>query len=226
MAAETGNSGGDGGGNLPGPAGRGRRRLPVIPLLVFLALVGGLVLLVVARSSPQQQIRRLIDRQIKLAVAGRYGRLHATLTPKAKAACGTPQDFAGELQRMAASEPDFWSLIDIRNIGIQVAGDRAMVSYTITYNGRVVERATLQDPDIYIKWTQPTVLGPRPSAEAIRRQLAALDRQQKPGPVANPLPPKQYKAARDRIIDGAKKQPVLWKRGQWYDELDNHVHCA
>jgi hypothetical protein len=208
-----------------GPTRR-RRRLPVIPLLVLLAMVGGLVLLVVARSSPQQQIRRLIDRQIKLAVAGRYGRLHATLTPKAKAACGTPQDFAGELQRMAASEPDFWSLIDIRSIRIEVAGDRAMVFYTITYNGRVVERATLQDPDIYMKWTQPTVLGPRPSAEAIRRQLAALDRQQRPGPVANPLPPKQYKAARDRIIDGAKKQPVLWKRGQWYDELDNHVHCA
>ena len=226
MAAETSNSSTDGGETLPGPAGRCPRPFPVIPLLVLLALVGGLVLLVVARSSPQQQIRRLIDRQIKLAVAGRYGRLHATLTPKAKAACGTPQDFAGELQRMAASEPDFWSLIDIRNIRIQVAGDRAIVSYTITYNGRVVERATLQDPDIYIKWTQPTVLGPRPSAEAVRRQIAALDRQQKPGPVANPLPPKQYKAARDRIIDGAKKQPVLWKRGQWYDEVDNHVHCG
>ena len=204
----------------------GRRRPPVIPILVLLALLGGLALLVVARSTPQQQIRRLIDRQIKLAVAGRYGKLHATLSPKAKAACGSSHDFAGELQAFAASEPDFWSLIDIRNIRIQVEGNRALVSYTVTYNGRVVERATLQDPDIYTKWTQPTVLGPRPSAEAIRKQIAALDRQQRPGPVSNPLPPKQYRAARDRITEGAKKQPVLWKRGQWYDDVDNHVHCS
>src|SRR5256885_10687661 len=100
----------------PAPAPhRGRGRPPVIPILVLLALIGGLALLVVARSTPQQQIRRLIDRQIKLAVAGRSGKPHATLSPKAKAACGTPQDFAGELQRMAASEPDFWALIDIRD---------------------------------------------------------------------------------------------------------------
>jgi hypothetical protein len=198
----------------------------VIPLLVLLALIGGLVLLVVARSSPQQQIRRLIDRQIKLAVAGRYGKLHATLTPKAKAACGSPHDFAGELQRLAVSEPDFWYLVDIRNINVKVEGNRALVTYTVTYNGRVVERATLQDPDLYIRWTQPTVLGPKPSKASIAAQVAALDRQQKPGPLANPLPPKQYKAARDRIIREGKRQPVLWKKGQWYDEFDSHVHCG
>jgi type II secretory pathway pseudopilin PulG len=208
-----------------GEARRTRRRPPVIPLLVLLALLGGLALLVVARSSPQQQIRRLIDRQIKLAVAGRFGQLHATLSPKAKAACGAAHDFAGELQGLLLSEPDFWYLIDTRNIQIQVDGDRALVTYTVTYNGRVVERATLQDPDIYIRWTEPTRLGPKPSKASIDAQLAALDRQQKPGPLANPLPPKQFKAARDRIIDAGRKQPVLWKKGQWYDEVDNHVHC-
>jgi hypothetical protein len=184
------------------------------------------VLLVVGRSSPQQQIRRLIDRQIKLAVAGRFGMLHATLTPRAKAACGTPHDFAGELQGLRLSEPDFWNLVDIRNIQIQVDGDRALVTYTVTYNGRVVERATLQDPDVYIRWTQPTRLGPKPSKASVDAQLAALARQQRSGPLANPLPPKQYEAARDRIIRESKKQPVLWKKGQWYDELDSHVHCG
>lgn len=198
----------------------------MIPLLVLLALLGGLALLVVARSSPQQQIRRLIDRQIKLAVAGRYGKLHATLSPRAKAACGAPHDFASVLQNLAVSEPDFWSLIDIRNIQIQVKGDRALVTYNITYNGRVVERATLGDPDIYIRWTRPTVLGPRPSKAAIDAQLAALARQQNPGPVANPLPPKQYKAARDRVIKEGNRRPVVWKKGQWYDEVDSHVHCG
>jgi hypothetical protein len=214
----------DGPGISPESPGR-RRRPPLIPLIVLLALIGGLVLLVVSRSSPQQQIRRLIDRQIKLAVAGRFGLLHATLTPKAKAACGSPHDFAGTLQALRLSEPDFWHLIDIRNIQVKVDGDRALVTYTVTYNGRVVERATLQDPDIYIRWTQPTRLGPKPSKANVDAQLAALDRQQSPGPLANPLPPKQYQAARDRIIRESNRQPVLWEKGQWYDELDNHVHC-
>jgi hypothetical protein len=205
-------------------AGR-RRRFPVVPLLVLLALLGGLAFLVAGRSSPQQQIRRLIDRQIKLAISGKFGQLHATLSPKAKTACGGPHDFAGDLQGLRLSEPDFWYLIDIRNIKIHVDGDRALVTYTVTYNGRVVERATLQDPDVYIRWTEPTRFGRKPSQASIDARLADLDRQQKPGPLANPLPPKQYKAARDRIIDEGKKSPLLWKKGQWYDEVDNHVHC-
>jgi hypothetical protein len=151
--------------------------------------------------------------------------LHATLAPRAKAACGGPHDFAGELQGLRLSEPDFWHLIDIRDINVLVTGDRALVTYTVTYNGRIVERATLQDPDVYIRWTEPTRLGPKPSKASVDAQLAALDRQQRPGPVANPLPPKQYQAARDRIIRESKRQPVLWEKGQWYDELDSHVHC-
>jgi hypothetical protein len=199
-----------------------RRRPPVIPLLVLLVLLGGLALLVVARSSPQQQIRRLIDRQIKLTVAGRYSLLHATLSPKAKATCGTLRDFTAQLQ----NEPGFWHLIDIRDIRIRVDGDRAIVMYSITYNGRLVEKATLRNPDIYIRWTRPTVFGPRPSKASIDAQLAALARQQKPGGTGNPLAPKHYKAARELIIKQGKRQPVLWKRGQWYDEFDGHVHCA
>jgi hypothetical protein len=209
-------------GSVPaaGPTRR-RRRLPVIPLLVLLALVGGLVLLVVARFSPQQQIRRLIDRQIKLAVAGRVGQLHATLSPKAKVACGRA-DFASEALVAVSEDPDFWHLVDVLDIGIDVKGDRAMVTYTITYNGRVVERATRRDPDLYIRWTKPSVLGPKPNVAA---QLAMLEQRQTPGPAANVLPPKQYQAARDRIIEEGKKRPILWKKGQWYDEVDSHLHC-
>jgi hypothetical protein len=199
----------------------------VIPLLVLLALIGGLVLLVVARSSPKQQVRRLIDRQIKMAVAGRYGQLHATLTPRAKAACGTAHDFAADLQNVAGTDPNFWHLIDIRDIQIRIDGSRALVTYRITYNGRLVEQATLRDPDVYIRWSQPTVLGPKPSKATIAAQLEALARAQIPGSAAfNPLPPKQYKAARDRIIKSGKTQPVLWKHGAWYDDLDGHIHCG
>lgn len=205
----------------PPESPRGRRRPPLIPLLVLLAFVGGLVLLAIARSSPQQQIRRLIDRQIKLAVAGRVGQLHATLSPRAKAACGRA-DFASEALQVVTGDPDFWHLVDVRDIGIDVKGDRAIVTYTITYNGRVVERATRRDPDLYIRWTKPSVLGPKPNVAA---QLATLQQQQKPGPAANILSPKQYQAARDRIIEEGKKRPILWKKGGWYDELDSHLHC-
>jgi hypothetical protein len=213
-------------GSAAEPTQGRRRRPPVVPILVLLALIGGLVLLVVARSSPKEQIRRLIDRQIKMAVAGRYGQLHATLTPRAKAACGNAHDFAAELQNIAGTDPDFWHLIDIRGLQIRVDGNRALVTYRITYNGRLVEQATLRDPDVYIRWTQPTVLGSKPSKASIDAQLAALASQQKPGGANfNPLPPKDYKAARDRIIKSGKTQPLLWKHGAWYDELDHHIHC-
>jgi len=225
MATEESGNGENGHGSSQGAVSR-RRRPPVVPVLVLVALIGGLVLLVVARSSPKEQIRRLIDRQIKMAVAGRYGQLHATLSPRAKAACGNARDFAAELQNVAGTDPNFWNLIDIRDIQIRVDGNRAMVTYRITYNGRVVEQATLGDPDVYIRWTQPTVLGPKPSKATIDAQLEALARAQVPGSAAfNPLPPKDYRAARERIIKAGTTTPVLWKHGAWYDELDHHIHC-
>jgi hypothetical protein len=225
MATEESGPGENGHGSSQEAVSR-RRRPPVVPVLVLLALIGGLVLLVVARSSPKEQIRRLIDRQIKMAVAGRYGQLHATLTPRAKAACGNARDFAAELQNVAGTDPNFWHLIDIRDIQIRVDGNRAMVTYRITYNGRLVEQATPGDPDVYIRWTQPSVLGPKLTQANVDAQLAALARAQVPGSAgSNPLPPKDYRAARDRIIKAGKTAPVLWKHGAWYDELDHHIHC-
>lgn len=201
---------------------RGRRRPPVIPLLVLLAIIGGLALLVLARSSPEQQIRRLIDRQLKLAVSGRFGQLHATLTRGAKAACSRA-DFVGEMQRLKVSEPDFWSLIDIRNMGIQVAGNRALVTYVVTYNGRVVERATREDPDIYARATR-TEFGPKPDLE---RALANLERQHSNQPgLGQQIGDRQYKAQKARLLKFGTKAPLLYKKGQWYDDLDDHVRCG
>jgi hypothetical protein len=199
-----------------------RRRPPVVPLLVLLALIGGLALLVVLRSSPEQQIRRLIDRQIKLAVAGRFGQLHATLARKAKAACSRA-DFVGEMQRLAVSEPDFWSLIDIRDIGIQATGNRADVTYVVTYNGRVVERATREDPDIYVRATT-TEFGPKPD---LKQALANLDKQHSNQPgLGQLIGDRQYEAQKARLLRFGTKPPLLYKEGQWYDELDNHVRCG
>lgn len=204
------------------PSERRRRRPPIVPLLVLLAIIGGLVLLVVARSSPEQQIRRLIDRQLKLAVAGRFGELHATLARRAKAACSRA-DFVGKMQGLAASEPDFWSLIDFRNIQVQATGNRAVVTYVITYNGRVVERATREDPDLYVRATT-TQYGPKPDLE---RALANLDKQHSNQPgIGQVIGDRQYEAQKARLLRFGTKPPLLYKKGQWYDDLDNHVRCG
>jgi hypothetical protein len=206
------------------PAGEGtrrRRRVPVIPVLVLLAILGGLAFLVVARSSPEQQVRRLIDRQIKLALAGKFGQLHATLSPDAKAACPRLK-YIGDLSGLRVTEPDFWHLIDIRNINVRVTGDRAEVTYVVTYNGRVVERATPQNPDLYMRATE-TVLGPKPDLKAA---LAILETQHSnlPG-IGQQITDKQYEAQKARLEKLANTRPVVWKKGQWYDDFDRHFEC-
>jgi hypothetical protein len=63
------------------------------------------------------------------------------------------------------------------------------------------------------------------AAISVQEQLAALERQQQPGALANPLPPKEYDKARERIIAQGSVRPVLYQEGQWYDDLDGHVSC-
>jgi len=204
-------------------SGRGRvRRPPIVPLLVLLAIIGGLLFLVLARSSPEQQIRRLMDRQLKLAAAGRFGQLHATLARRAKAACSRA-DFVGEMNGLRVTEPDFWSLVDIRNIAIQVTGNRAMVTYVVTYNGRVVERATRGAPDVYVRATA-TEFGPKPD---LKQALANLERQHSniPG-LGQQIGDRQYKAQKARLLKFGTEPPLLYKKGQWYDDADSHVRCG
>src|SRR5205809_5607379 len=102
-----------------GRAGWSRRRLPIVPILVLLAIAGGLVWLVLLRSSPAQQVRRLIDKQLKLEAAGRYEDLYATLSPRAKAACAS-DSFIGAIQEISASQPEFWNLVEYRDLHIEV----------------------------------------------------------------------------------------------------------
>jgi hypothetical protein len=203
-----------GAGQLVAPA---RRRLPVVPILILVALLGGMVYLLLLRTRPEEQVRRLIDTQLKLARAGRFGELHGTLSPGAKKACPAVR-FKGAL---AALPADFWDLIEYQDIHIAVDGDRAVVSYVITYNGRPIERATSENPDLYIRATE-TVLGPRPNVSAA---LANLDRSQQPGLSANPLPRDEYLKRRADIIKRGQTQPIVYQEGEWYDDLDQHVRC-
>jgi hypothetical protein len=202
----------------PAPSPRTRRRLPIIPAIVLLAIVGGFVALYLFRSQPAEQVSRLIDEQIKLATAGRLDELwEDTLSPKLKAAC--PFDaYVGSLQQITTQQPDFWSLIQYQDLHISVTGDRAVVTYVITYNGAPVERATPLNPDIYVRATE-TVYGPTLSVE---EQLAALDRLQEQAVVVG----KEYDKEKADIIRHGPIRRAESIKGQWYDDPDAHVHCA
>ena len=195
--------------------GRARRRIPLGPAVLLAALVGALVFVFVVRARPEEEVRRLIDRQIKLATAGRYDQLHRTLSARARAACPA-RPFVGALTSLPA---DFWALIEYRDIDVRVDGDRASVTYVITYNGEPIGRATAEDPDLYVRAPE-TVYG-RPIS--VEQQLARLDREFDQGLVGSP---RIYEERRAAILRSGNVRPVLFVQGQWYDDLDGHVRCA
>jgi hypothetical protein len=195
-----------------------RRRLPVIPALVLLAIVGGLVFLLVYRSQPEKQVRRLIDAQLKLAAGGRFEDLwQDTLSLRAKQSC--PKDaFVGALDQLRASQPNFWSLIAYHDLHISVHGDRAVVTYVITFNGTPIEEATPQNPDIYTL-APATVYGATLTKEEQLRRLESLREQAI-------VVGKEYdkeKAAINQHGDIRLRDAV---KGHWYDDVDSHVNCG
>jgi hypothetical protein len=204
-------------GPPPDQAAGRRRRVPVVPILVLVAIVGGLLWLLMIRSSPAQQVRRLIDKQLKLTIAGRYDLLYETLSPKAKAAC-SQDPFVGALQEITASRPEFWTLLEYRDIHIEVTGNQAVVTYVITYNGAPVERATPSNPDLYVRASR-TIYGP---VQSVAQQLEILEHLRKQAIVVG----KEYDKERAEIIRHGPIKPVESVKGQWYDDLDQHVRCG
>ncbi|HEX9410078.1 MAG TPA: hypothetical protein VF986_00045 [Actinomycetota bacterium] len=194
-----------------------RRRFPVVPILVLVAILGGLVWLVLVRSSPAQQVRRLIDKQLKLTLAGRYDLVYGTLSPRVKAAC-PQQAFEGALQEITSTRPEFWTLVEYRDLRIDVKGDRAIVTYVITYNGAPVERATPGNPDLYVRAPR-TIYGPTLS---VAQQLENLDHLRAQRLVIG----KEYDKERAAIIAHGPIKLVESIKGQWYDDGDGHVRCG
>jgi hypothetical protein len=194
------------------------RRRPVIPILLLVAIVAGFVFLYLFRSQPAEQVRRLIDKQVKLSIAGRFDQLwEQTLSPGLKRAC--PLDtFTGSLEELRASQPDFWDLIDYRDINIKVHGDQAVVTYVITYNGAPIESATSKDPDLYTRATE-TVYG---ETVSVQEQKAALDRLRDQAIVVG----KEYQKELAAIMRHGPIRRVESIKGQWYDDVDSHVRCA
>jgi hypothetical protein len=186
----------------------------VVPALVFVAIVGGLAALLLLRSQPEQEVRRLIDRQIKLATAGRTKPLWDTLWETARAAC----PYASFATAQSLLPPDFWQLIEYRDIRIRVDGDRAVVTYTVTYNGRPILRATPDHPDRYIRSPKTTYRDLPP----VQERLAQLDRQLEQGLITSP---EDYRRRRQAILTGPTRTTVFVE-GQWYDDLDEHVRCG
>ena len=202
----------------PEPAAPSRRRLPIVPVLVLVAIVGGLIWLLLVRSSPAQQVRRLIDKQLKLAIGGRNDQLwQETLSIKVKNAC--PKDaFTGALDQLSSSQPDFWTLVEYRDLHIEVKGDRAIVTYLITYNGAPIERATPDNPDLYVRASK-TVYG---RTLSVAEQLQNLENAHAQGAITG----KEYEDEKKAI---PRRGPIRLKdsiKGQWYDDLDQHVRCG
>jgi hypothetical protein len=196
---------------------RKRRRPPIVPILVLLAIIAGAGYLYLFRSQPTEQVRRLIDKQLKLSAGGLYERLwEETLSPGLKARC--PLDaFTGSLQQVVATRPNFWTLIDYRNIHITVNGDRAIVTYQITYNGAPVESATAKNPDLYVRASQ-TLYGETVSKAEQLRKLEELRAQAVIGV-------KDYEKEKAEIERHGDSRRVLSIKGQWYDDLDSHTDC-
>lgn len=200
------------------PEHKKKRRIPIIPSLIFLAIIGGIVFLVYVRSRPEQAVTRLIDYQLKLSEAGLGEQLYdETLSLKAKQSCQR-DDFVGAIEQ---TPPDFWKLTRYKNIHIKVEGNRAIVTYLITYNGVLVDQATPQNPDIYSIATV-TRYGRLITVAEKLQELAALNRP----PALFFASEKSYQAARRAAIKKGNYRLILSKAGQWYDDYDSHTHCG
>jgi hypothetical protein len=200
-------------------AGKARkgRRVPILPIVVLLVIIGGFAFLLVFRSQPSEQVRRLIDKQLKLSTGGRFDQLwEQTLSPGLKQAC--PLDaFTGSLNQIRASQPDFWTLIQYRDIHVTVTGNRAAVTYVITYNGTPIESATPENPDLYIRATQTTYGGTVTKQD----QLQQLEQLRDQAIVVG----KEYEKEKAQIMRHGDIRRVLSVKGQWYDEVDAHARC-
>jgi hypothetical protein len=196
-----------------------RRRLPIVPALIFLAIIGSAVFLLYIRSRPEQAVVRLVDYELKLAQAGLGEQMYDdTLSLATKQSCDR-DEFIGAVQQ---TPEDFWKLTKYKDIHIKVEGNRAIVTYLITYNGVVVERATEADPDIYTKATKSS-FGPLISVAEEVAKVEALNNA--PGGSFF-TGPKEY---RDALKEARKKgnhRRVLEKAGQWYDAPDSHSRCG
>jgi hypothetical protein len=195
-----------------------KHRKPIIPALIFLAIIGGAAYLFIIRSKPEQAVRRLIDYQLKLSEAGVGEKLYDdTLSLQAKQQCKR-DDFVGVIQQ---TPPDFWKLTRYKNLSIRVEGKRAFVTYIITYNGVTVDRATPANPDIY-SIASVTRYGDLITVAEQLRQLAALNVPD----VAFFASEKSYQDSRKAVIKKGNYRRILSKAGQWYDDYDSHSRCG
>ena len=97
-------------------------------------------------------------------------------------------------------------------------GDRAIVTYLITYNGAPIERATPDNPDLYVRASK-TVYG---RTLSVAEQLQNLENAHAQGAITG----KEYEDEKKAI---PRRGPIRLKdsiKGQWYDDLDQHVRCG
>jgi hypothetical protein len=198
----------------PEPPDAAKRRFPIVPIVIFVLLIAGLGILFLSRSKPEEAVRRLVDRQVKLTVSGNAQALYRTFGPRVRQVCPL-RTFEGAFQ----SAGDFMSLIEYKDIKVKVEGDRALVTYVVTYNGRPIKEITPDNPDVYVQVTE-TVLGQPFDPTAA---LQALEQERTQGLITDPKAYEERKKAYERR---AGQRPRIFTAGQWYDDLDEYVDCS
>jgi Double zinc ribbon len=139
---------------LPVPAeAAGRSKLPppallVVGGMVLVALVAGaIVLFAGGSSSPDAQIKGVLDKEVSLIRQGRYQDIFALLSPQYQQQCSVE-----DLQSSGAQE-SITSLGPIRfdDLRAAVQGDNARVTYRVTVSGKELATVTADDPDLFVK---------------------------------------------------------------------------
>jgi hypothetical protein len=120
----------------------------VIGGVVLVALVvGAIVLFGGGSSSPEDQIRGVLDKEVSLVRQGRYEDLLDLLSDRYRQTCSI-QDL-----RSSGAQESIASLGPIRfeDLKAVIQGGSARVTYRVTVSGKEFATVTADDPDLFVK---------------------------------------------------------------------------
>ncbi len=100
-------------------------------------------------SSGERQVRDVIARQEQLMSARNWPDLYQTYSPAFRSQCSYDA-FLAVTQGWDSSGIDPGKLKH-DGVRVRVSGDKAYVTYTLTYDGETVQEVTDADPDVYAR---------------------------------------------------------------------------
>jgi hypothetical protein len=110
-------------------------------------VVGAIALFGGGGSSPEDQITRVLDKEVGLVRQGRYEDLLDLLSDRYRQECSI-QDLksSGAQESIASLGP-----IRFEDLKALVQGDVARVTYRVTVSGREFATVTADDPDLFLR---------------------------------------------------------------------------